>query len=217
MSRNLILMLTLLSVAVLNQSLTAGKYNAVRDIGDPAPAWKNLPGVDGKTHSLSDLKDKELVVVVFHSCSCDVAEAYEDRMKAFTAKYAGKDGRVAVVAINVSQEEEDRLPAMKTRAKQHEFNFPYLFDESQQTAREFGALWTPEFFILNKERKIAYMGGLDDRSAIRLVKHRYLEEATDALLAGKLPKIQEAPAIGCRIRVKRERRRKPRTTSEQQP
>ena len=214
MSRELILIVSLLSLLILDQSLSAGKYNPVREIGDPAPAWTNLPGVDGKTHSLSDLKGKELVVVVFHSCSCDVAEEYEDRIKTFTAKYGGKNGRVAVVAINVSKDEEDRLPAMKSRAKEHAFNFPYLFDESQKTAREFGALWTPEFFILNKERKIAYMGGLDDRSAIRFVKNRYLEDATDALLSGKQPDIQESPAIGCRINMERARRRRPKSSSD---
>lgn len=188
--------------------LGAGKYNAVLDIGDPAPVWKDLPGVDGKIHSLSDLKDKELVVVVFHSCSCDVAEEYEDRIKAYTRKYGGKDGRVAVVAINVSKDEEDRLPAMTKRAKEHAFNFPYLFDESQTIARKFGALWTPEFFILNREREVVYMGGLDDRSAIRFVKHRYLEEATAALLSGKQPEVQETPAIGCRINLERKRRKR---------
>jgi peroxiredoxin len=188
--------------------LQAGKYNAVLDIGDPAPVWKDLPGVDGKTHSLSDVKDKDFVVVVFHSCSCDVAEEYENRIKAYTRKYGGKDGRVAVVAINVSKDEEDRLPAMKKRAKEHAFNFLYLFDESQQTARKFGALWTPEFFILNRERQVVYMGGMDDRSAIRFVKHRYLEDATTALLAGQRPEVQETPAIGCRIKLERKRRKK---------
>lgn len=188
--------------------LQAGKYNAVLDIGDPAPAWNDLPGVDGKTHSLSDLKDKEFVVVVFHSCSCDVAEEYEGRIKAYARKYGGNEGRVAVVAINVSKDEEDRLPAMKKRAKEHAFNFSYLFDESQKTAREFGALWTPEFFVLNREREVVYMGGLDDRSAIRFVKHRYLEEATAALLSGKQPEVQETPAIGCRINLERKRRKR---------
>jgi len=188
--------------------LQAGKYNAVRDIGDPAPVWKDLPGADGKTHSLSDLKDKELVVVVFHSCSCDVAEEYEERIKAYSAKYGGAEGRVAVVAINVSKDEEDLLPAMKKRAKEHAFNFPYLFDESQKIARGFGALWTPEFFILNRKREIVYMGGLDDRSEIRFVKNRYLEDATEALLSGRQPQVQEAPAIGCRIKLERARRKR---------
>lgn len=206
----------MLSLLICSTSLEAGQYNAVRDIGDPAPAWKNLPGVDGKTHSLSDLKDKELVVVIFHSCSCDVAEEYEDRIKAYAEKY-GKDGRVAVVAINVSRDEEDRLPAMKFRAKEHTFNFFYLFDESQKTAREFGAVWTPEFFILNKERKIAYMGSLDDKSAVRFVTEHYLEDATNALLEGKTPEVTETPAIGCRIKVERERKRRPKKSSGRQP
>lgn len=192
----------------------AGKYNSKLEIGDPAPVWKELPGVDGKTHSLSDLKKKDFVVVVFHSCSCDVAEEYEDRIKQLTDKFAGPQQSVAVVAINVSKLEEDLLPAMKERAKKHEFNFSYLFDESQQIARAFGAVWTPEFFILDRERKIAYMGGMDDTSAAEFVKHHYLKNALTALSKGEAPEIRETPPIGCRIRYERERRRSPRPAKE---
>lgn len=204
-----------LMVLLLTSGLAdAGKYNLKLDIGDPAPVWKELPGVDGKTHSLSDLKEKEFVVVVFHSCSCDVAEEYEDRIKQLTDKFAGPQQSVAVVAINVSKLEEDRLPAMKERAKKHEFNFSYLFDESQQIARAFGAVWTPEFSILDRERKIAYMGGMDDTSATEFVKHHYLENALTALSQGEVPAIRETPPIGCRIRYERERRRSPRPAKE---
>ena len=190
----------------LATTLSAGEFNAVLDIGDPAPVWKDLPGVDGKTHSLADLKDKDFVIVVFHSCSCDVAEEYEPRIKDFVEQHAGPDSKTALVAINVSRLEEDRLPAMKQRAKAHQFNFPYLFDESQQIARDYGALWTPEFFILDRERKIAYMGGIDDTSALEFVKHQYLADALVALQQGKKPPLAETAAIGCRIRYERKRR-----------
>jgi thioredoxin-related protein len=182
-------------VCLLAESTQAGKYNSKLDIGKPAPGWEELPGVDGKTHSRSDLKDKEFVVVVFHSCSCDVAEEYEGRIKRFTERFAAPRHSVAVVAINVSKLEEDRLPAMKKRAERHEI------------AREFGAIWTPEFFILDRNRNVAYMGGMDDTSAEEFVKHRYLEDAMQTLLNGKPPEVRETPPIGCRIRFERMPRR----------
>ncbi|MBD3675792.1 MAG: thioredoxin family protein [Planctomycetaceae bacterium] len=190
-------------------SADAGKYNMVLSIGDDAPAWSELPGVDGEKHSLADLKDFPYVVVVFFSNSCDVAEVYEERIKKIVETYGGQKKQVAVVAINVSKEEEDLLPAMKKRAKEHHFNFGYLFDESQQIAKKYGALWTPEFFVLDPDRKIAYMGGYDDTSASQFVKHHYLMDALQALTNGKKPEIQETPAIGCLIKFERKRRRRP--------
>src|SRR5688572_3785987 len=91
----------------------AGEFNTKLNIGDPAPAWKNLPGVAVKQHSLADLKDAPLVLVVFTCNSCDVATSYEDRIIAFAKKHRGD---VAVVAINVSAKPDDALPQMRERA-----------------------------------------------------------------------------------------------------
>ncbi len=184
----------------------AGKFNPDRNIGDDAPAWKDLPGVDGKKHSLADLKEKEAVVIVFTCNSCPYAVEYEDRLIAFTKKYAGEKSKTAVVAINVNKVKEDLLPKMKERAKKKEFPFPYLFDESQQIARDYGALWTPEFFVLNKQRKIVYMGAMDDSTDASKVKQKYVEAAVKAVLAGEKPATEETVAVGCRVRLERKRR-----------
>lgn len=186
--------------------LTAGKYNPTRSIGDEAPAWKDLPGTDGKTHSLADLKDKDVVVVFFTCNSCDVATDYEERVIAFAKQYAGAESKLAVVAINVNTIEEDRLDKMKERAAAKKFPFVYLYDESQQIAKDYGATWTPEFFVLDKSRKIVYMGGFDDASTAANVKHQFLTPAIDAILAGKKPETAETPAIGCAIRYAKKRR-----------
>jgi peroxiredoxin len=188
----------------LAASLPAGEYNKTLSVGDAAPTWKDLPGVDGKTHSLADLKDKEVVVVVFTCNSCPVAEAYEDRILAMAKKF-GADGKVAVVAINVNNLPEDSLPKMKERAREKSFSFPYLFDKSQKIAREYGATYTPEFFVLNKERKVVYMGAMDDKIKPADVKMTYLDPAIEAALAGKKPAIGETLAHGCRIPYKGER------------
>jgi hypothetical protein len=148
------------------------------------------------------------VVVVFTCNSCPVATDYEDRILAFSRKYAGQDGKVGLVAINVNKIAEDRLPKMRERAEAKQFDFPYLYDETQKIGRDYGAAFTPEFFVLDRDRKVVYMGGMDDSSDPARVQRNYLEPAVQAALAGKLPETAEAPAIGCRVRYERERRSK---------
>jgi len=199
------------AIAILLVLLTtpalAGKYNSVLSIGDPAPAWKELEGVDGKKHALADLADKEVLVVVFTCNSCPVATDYEDRILAFSKKFAGAGSKVGLIAINVNKVAEDRLDKMKERAEAKGFDFPYIYDDTQKIGRAFGAAFTPEFFVLNRERKVVYMGGMDDNSNPTEVKNNYLDPAVEAALAGKAPARPEAPAIGCRVRYARERDR----------
>jgi len=186
--------------------VSAGEYNQVLSIGDKAPAWTDLPGVDGKKHSLADLKDKDVVVVVFTCNSCPVAEDYENRIIEFATKHAGPEDKVALVAINVNTIEADRLPKMKERAEKKKFPFPYLYDETQAIGRQYGATFTPEFFVLNKAREVVYMGGMDDSSNAEKVTKHYLTPAVEAALAGSRPEVTETVAIGCRVRYARRRR-----------
>jgi peroxiredoxin len=181
---------------------TGGEFNSTLGIGDAAPAWSNLPGVDGKRHSLADLKDKRLVLVVFTCKSCPVAVDYEDRISEFARRHAPD---VAVVAICVSQAEEDNFEVLKEHAGEKKFPFVYLADPSQKIGRAYGASGTPEFFLLSPDRKVAYMGAMDDHSEPSQVKTRYLEAAVEAALAGKTPEVQETYAHGCRIRYARQR------------
>ena len=94
---------------------------------------------------------------------------------------------------------------MKKKAAKKKFTFAYLYDESQQIARDYGAVYTPEFFVLNKERKVAYMGAMDDKTNVSEVTDKHLEAAVDALLAGKAPPKAETAARGCLVRYKRTR------------
>lgn len=184
----------------------AGEFNDKLKIGDPAPAWEGLPGVDGKKHALADLKDKDVVVVVFTCNSCPIAVIYEDRIIDLAKKHAGPQGKVAVVAINVNTIEEDRLPGMKERAKEKGFNFPYLYDETQKIAKDYGANYTPEFFVLNKERKVVYMGAMDNKTNPTEATINYLEPAVQAALKGAKAKPEETLARGCRIRFNKPKR-----------
>jgi peroxiredoxin len=200
MSR-LLLALPLLALLATAALAGPGKYNKVLAPGDGAPAWENLEGTDGKKHSLADLKDKEFVVVVFTCNSCPVAEAYEPRIMAFAEKYAKPDGKVALVAINVNTIKADALPAMKVRAQKKKFTFPYLYDPTQEIARKYGAMFTPEFFVLDKDRKVIYTGAMDNKSPPSEPTLHHLEQALEAALAGQKPKTTEtSAAAGCKIR-----------------
>jgi peroxiredoxin len=183
-------------------SSDAGEFNKLLKLGDAAPAWMDLPGTDGKKHSLADHASKELLVVCFTCNSCACSEEYEDRIIAFAKKY---QDRVAFVAINVNTIPEDRLDAMKKKAEKKKFPFEYLYDETQKSAKDYGATYTPEFFVLTKDRKIAYMGAMDDKTNPADVKEKYLEPAVDTLLKGDKPTKGETIARGCLIRWKRVR------------
>lgn len=200
-------MVRLLVAALLAYSVSVaqgGEFNKTLSIGDTAPAWNDLPGVDGERHSLADLPETKTVVVVFTCNSCPVAVKYEQRIIELAKRHADD---VAVVAINVNRVEEDSLPKMKERAEQEQFPFAYLYDESQQIAKDFGATGTPEFFLLTPERKVAYMGAMDDHDNPDKVTKHHLEDALQAVLSGRQPEVGETYAQGCRIRFARERKR----------
>lgn len=186
----------LLGIGVGAGPLFAGKYNRKLSIGDAAPAFRDLEGIDGKKHSLDDFKSNDVLVIVMTCNECPVSAAYEDRIIAFAKKYRDK---VAVAAINVCQGEDESLSKMRQRAKEKGFPFPYLRDPSQQVGRAYGASKTPEFFVLNKDRKIVYMGALDDELDEAKVKRKYLEGAVEAVLKGNPPAKAETPAYGCGI------------------
>lgn len=180
--------------------LSAAKFNKVLDIGKPAPEWRDLAGVDDKQHSLADLKDAKLVVVVFACNHCPVVKTYERRLIRFVDDY--RDKGVEFLAISVSQQPADQLPQMKARASDSGFNFPYLIDPSQKIAKAYGATHTPHVFVLDQNRRIAYMGKIDDHLDESKVTERFLREAVDALLVGKEPEVAETRQVGCDIEYK---------------
>jgi peroxiredoxin len=167
-------------------------------IGDAAPSFQNLIGVDSKKHGLDDYKDAKLVVLVFTCNHCPVAQAYEDRLVALQKAFKSKG--VQLVAVNCNKIPPDRLDEMKKRAKEKSFNFPYLYDASQKTGHRYGATVTPHVFVLDKDRKIAYMGAVDDNMAAAKVKTAYLRNALDALLGDQKPPEAVTKQFGCSIK-----------------
>jgi peroxiredoxin len=170
-------------------------------IGDAAPNFKGLIGTDDKEHGLTDFKDAKLVVLVFTCNHCPVASAYEGRLVALQKDY--KDKGVQLVAVNVNNIDADRLDKMKERTKEKDFNFPYLYDASQKIGHDYGATVTPHVFVLDGQRKIAYMGAVDDKQDVDQVKTAYLRNAIDALLEGKKPPKAVTKQFGCGIRYEK--------------
>lgn len=167
-------------------------------VGEKAPEWSGLIGIDNKTHSLSDYKNAKVVVLVFTCNHCPVAASYEDRLVELAKDYQSKG--VQLIAVNVNTIAPDRLDKMKERAEEKGFNFPYLYDESQKIGRNYGAKVTPHVFVLDSARKIAYIGPIDDNQRPKKVEVRYVRNAIDALLAGKQPSETNVTPFGCSIK-----------------
>jgi len=170
-------------------------------IGDKAIPF-TLPGVDDKTHSLSDYADKEAVVVIFSCNHCPYVRAWEDRMVQIQADYADKGVQlVAINANDATKYPDDSFPKMKERAREKGFNFPYLYDETQEVARAYGAERTPEVFLFDKDGILRYHGAIDDNyENPNAVRRHYLREALDAVLAGQTPPITETRPVGCTVK-----------------
>lgn len=183
--------------------LVASTQAAPLKIGEPAPKFSGLETTDGKSISLADLKDKDVVVVAITCNHCPVAVAYEDRLIEFAKKHAGKDSKVALVAINVNNIEDDRMDKMKVRAKTKGFNFTYAYDPTQKIAKDLGATKTPEFFVFNKERRLVYTGAMDDSMKADKVTKTYVVDAVKATLAGKTPETETTKPQGCGIKFEK--------------
>lgn len=175
----------------------AGSEHKSLGVGDPAPAWDGLVGVDDEKHSLKDHVDAKAVVVVFTCNHCPVAQAYEDRIVDLAADYHNQG--VDLVAINVNNIEADKLPQMKERAEEKGFKFDYLYDPSQEIGRAYGAAVTPHAFLLDGKRNVVYIGAIDDNMNSDKVTKHYLRDAIDAVLAGSEPQTATTKPVGCGI------------------
>jgi peroxiredoxin len=172
-------------------------------IGERAPEFL-LPGVDGQEYSLGLFRDKKVVVVVFTCNHCPYARAYEERLIQLQRDYA--DQGVQFLAINSNDSmtyPEDSFDNMIKRARDRQFNFPYLRDETQHVARAYGAEYTPEVFVLNAKGQVRYIGRVDDNwQQPHKVQTHNLRDAIVAVLKHKPVENPVTHAIGCTIKWK---------------
>jgi peroxiredoxin len=176
-------------------------------IGAQAPDF-DLPGIDGKNHSLKDYAEAKVLAIVFTCDHCPVASMYEKRIKQLTSDYANRGVKVVAImpndpkAIHLSElghtDLSDTLPEMKLRAQYRHFNFPYLSDgATQKVALQYGPVATPHIFIFDQQRKLRYEGRIDSNSREELVTKHEARDALDALIADKPVVVDHTPAVGC--------------------
>jgi peroxiredoxin len=198
-------MKTILSsfLLILAANLFAEGYK----VGDQATDFK-LKNVDGKTISLADFPNAKGFIVVFTCNNCPYAKAYQDRIIALDQKYKAQG--YPVIAINPNDpavEPADSYDAMKTKAKDKGYTFPYLFDPQHVVYKSYGATNTPHAFVLNKNTQgklvVKYIGAIDDNyQDASSVKKPYIENAVNSLLSGKDPETSMTKAIGCGVKSK---------------
>jgi peroxiredoxin len=172
-------------------------------LGTPAPDFHLPDTVSGKTMSVADIAGSHATLVMFICNHCPFVKHVLDELVRLGNDY--QSGRVGVVAISsndVTGYPQDRPERMAELARSKHFPFPYLFDESQNVARAFGAACTPDFYVFDADRRLAYRGQLDDSRPgnDEPVTGRDVRAAIDALLAGQPVTEDQKPSIGCNIK-----------------
>lgn len=167
-------------------------------IGEASPKWDKVEGIEGRKHSLTDLKAR-LVVILFTCDDCPIAQSYASQLVKLHADFVKRD--VVFVAINPNKNAD--LKSMRAYAEKHKFEFLYLHDKTQEVAKSYGALRTPEVFLLGKDRKLEYVGAIDDAPPLSGKPTKlYLRNAIESVLADKKPTRTRTRAVGCAIRWK---------------
>lgn len=196
----------LLTMVVLMTAMVSAQWKTAMPgyaIGDKAEDFR-LKNVDGKMVSLADYKDAKGYIVIFTCNNCPYAQMYEQRIIDLHNTYAPQG--YPVIAVNPN--DPDVVPAdsyteMQKRAKTKKYPFAYVFDEGQTVYPKFGATRTPHVFILDKDRTIKYIGGIDDNPEDGAsAQHHFATDALEALKKGQDPNPSMTKALGCSIKKK---------------
>ena len=163
-----------------------------------------LPGVDSKTYSLESFSDKKVLVIIFMCNHCPYVKAVLQRLIALQSETAHQG--VQLIGINsndVDRYPDDSMENMQKITKEKGINFPYLLDVSQEMAKTYDAVCTPDIYVYGTERKLLYRGRIDDNwEHEEKVTQRNLKEAVDCIVAGKKVPDKQISSIGCSIKWK---------------
>ena len=163
----------------------------------------SLPGVDGKKWTLKDCAGEKGLLVMFICNHCPYVKAIRQRLVRDTrALKAQGINTVAIMSNDPAEYEEDSFENMKKVADEFDFPFPYLLDETQEVAKAFGAVCTPDFFGYNKDLKLQYRGRFDEsrkETAAEAVRRDLYESMLEVALTGKGP-VEQIPSMGCSIK-----------------
>lgn len=173
-------------------------------LGTPAPSF-SLPDTAGKVVSLDDYKGSPALLVVFLCNHCPFVKHVLPQFVELAREYQQRGaGIVGINSNDVSHYPDDAPEKMAELSKAMDFPFPYLYDESQQVARSYGAACTPDFYLFDKDGRLVYRGQMDDSRPGngRPVNGADLRAAMDAVLAGQPVSDDQKPSIGCNIKWK---------------
>lgn len=169
-------------------------------LGQRAPDFRDLLGVDGRRLGLSSFDDAPLLVIIFSCNGCPTVKASEERMIALQAAYSHNG--LQLVAINSNNSylsPADTYPEMVKRAREKGFNFPYIKDDDGSVSRAYGAISTPHAFLFDHARCLQYRGRIDDSRDPAHVTVRDLQNAIDDLLAHTPVRVAETKPFGCAV------------------
>lgn len=173
------------------------------DLGNKAPEF-SLPALDGKTYSLKDFANSKPLVVMFICAHCPYVLAVEDRLIQLGQDLKAQGVNVVAICSNDAKDHpEDSFESLQKRAKDKNYPFTYLYDESQKTAKDFGAVCTPDFFVYDSNLTLSYRGRLDDswKDASKVSK-RELFDAVQVLLKNQKVSEDQIASMGCSIKWK---------------
>jgi peroxiredoxin len=170
-------------------------------IGDSAPAFE-LPDVDGQAQSLGDPGGEQATVVYWTCNHCPYAQAWHDRLIELARDYSERGVRfLAINSNDVTAYPQDGPEAMRERVRADGgWPHPYLFDEDQQVAREFGAERTPDMFVFDRDLRLRYRGAPDADYEDPELEAAYVRAALDSILAGREVERAETEPVGCTIK-----------------
>jgi peroxiredoxin len=173
-------------------------------LGAACPDFR-LPGVDGRTWALADFAASPVLAVAFICNHCPYVQAVEGRLIRLAAEYGPRGAQLCGVCSNDAADyPDDAFDKLAARWRDRGYGFPYLHDESQDVARAFGAVCTPDIFVFDRDRRLSYRGRIDDSWKDEAkVTRRELAGALDALLAGGRPSSDQRPSMGCSIKWRR--------------
>ncbi len=175
------------------------------ELGVPANHFNLTDAVSGDTISLADFADKQALLVMFICAHCPFVKLIENELGKLSRDYADTPlGIVAIMSNDVDNYPDDAPEKLREQAERCGFGFPYLVDDTQEIAKLYNAACTPDFFLYDDSRLLAYRGQLDDArpGTDEPVTGKDLRHAIDAVLAGNQPQADQHPSIGCNIKWK---------------
>jgi peroxiredoxin len=179
------------------------KHSTMVPLGSPMIDFK-LPGVDGETGSPEKLTEKKILVLIFMCNHCPYVKAVLQRL--IVLQEETRDKGVQLIGINSNDTDrypDDSFKNMKKIAEDKNFNFPYLLDATQETAKAYDAVCTPDIYVYGAERKLIYRGRIDDNwENEKAVTQRSLKDALDCISEDKEITFEQIPSMGCSIKWK---------------